>query len=90
MWPVMTLFCHSRHSSCGNTRPVLILQVTLKGVSIVAGAAVVANLFESYLGAAVQGKALWLSNDIVNGIQITLAASLALVMTAYLYTFPSV
>lgn len=64
--------------------------VTLKGVSIVAGAAVVANLFESYLGAAVQGKASWLSNDIVNGIQITLAASLALVMTAYLYTFPSV
>ena len=47
----------------------------------------VANLFESYLGAAVQGKALWLSNDIVNGIQITLAASLALVTTACLYTF---
>lgn len=61
------------------------LQVSLQGLGVVAGAAVIANLFESYLGAALQGKALWMSNDIVNGIQICLAACVALVTTAYLY-----
>jgi len=62
------------------------LQVTMQGAGVVAAAAIVANLFESFLGAALQGKALWLTNDIVNAIQISLAASIALVMTAYLYT----
>ncbi len=62
------------------------LQVTVQGAGVVAAAAIVANLFESFLGAALQGKALWLTNDIVNAIQISLAASIALVMTAYLYT----
>ena len=70
-----------------------VLQVSLQGVGVVVGAAVIANLFESYLGAALQGKALWMSNDIVNGIQICLAACIALVTTAYLYlqscTFPA-
>ena len=60
------------------------LQVSEQGFAIVAGAAVVANLFESFLGAALQGRAEWLSNDIVNAIQISLAAGLALVITAYL------
>ena len=62
------------------------LQVTMQGAGVVAAAAIIANLFESFLGAALQGKALWLTNDIVNAIQISLAASIALVMTAYLYT----
>ena len=61
------------------------LQVNSYTVGTVAGAAVVANIFESYLGAVLQGSVVWLSNDIVNGIQITLAACLALVTTAYLY-----
>ena len=56
----------------------------MQGVIVVTGAAVVANLFESYLGAALQDKALWLSNDIVNAIQICLAACIALVTTANL------
>lgn len=60
-------------------------QVSMQGVVVVTVAAVIANLFESYLGAALQGKALWLSNDIVNAIQICLAACIALVTTAYLY-----
>ena len=63
----------------------LLLQVSVQSVAVVAGAAVIANLFESYLGAALQGKALWMSNDIVNGIQICLAACIALVTMAYLY-----
>lgn len=63
------------------------LQVPMQGAGVVAAAAIVANLFESFLGAALQGKALWLTNDTVNAIQISLAASIALVMTAYLYTW---
>lgn len=43
---------------------------------LVAGSAVAANLFESYLGAAVQGRVSWLTNDLVNVIQICLAAVL--------------
>lgn len=43
-------------------------------------AAFVANSFESMLGASVQGKDgfSWLTNDVVNGIQITLAALVAI------------
>ncbi|DBB11685.1 TPA: hypothetical protein ACH3X3_007066 [Trebouxia sp. C0006] len=65
----------------------LLKLVPMQGAGVVAAAAIVANLFESFLGAALQGKALWLTNDIVNAIQISLAASIALVMTAYLYTW---
>ena len=45
-------------------------------------AAFVANTFESMLGAAVQGKEGygWLTNDIVNGIQITVAAFVAIAL----------
>ena len=39
-----------------------------------------ANLFESYLGAASQGRLEWLSNDAVNAIQITLAAAVAVAL----------
>ena len=61
------------------------LQVTLRTAAIVAGAAVVANIFESFLGAVLQDSVVWLSNDVVNGIQISLAACVALVITACLY-----
>lgn len=57
----------------------------MQEVGVVAGAAVIANLFESYLGAAIQGKALWMTNDIVNGIQICLAACISLVTMVYIY-----
>ena len=43
-------------------------------------AAFVANLAESYLGAAVQGRVAWLSNDLVNVLQISLAAALGVAL----------
>lgn len=52
-------------------------QVGLRDAFIVTVASVIANTFESYLGASVQGRIEWLSNDLVNVIQITLAATLA-------------
>jgi uncharacterized membrane protein len=52
-------------------------QVDLTDATIVAAAAVAANIFESYLGAVVQDKVPWLTNDIVNAIQISVAALLA-------------
>ena len=78
------MYDHAQRQTCN----VNVLQVSLQGIGVVAGAAVIANLFESYLGAALQGKALWMSNDIVNGIQICLAACIALVTTSYLYPQP--
>lgn len=55
-------------------------QVDLRGACITTAAAVVANLFESYLGAASQGRLEWLSNDAVNAIQICLAAGIAVLL----------
>lgn len=46
--------------------------------AVVAGAAVVANFAESFLGATAQGRVGWLSNDVVNMLQISLAAALAI------------
>ncbi|BDA47158.1 Protein VTE6, chloroplastic [Coccomyxa sp. Obi] len=57
---------------------VLVGQVAWKEALIVAAAATVANLFESYLGALVQGQVEWLTNDVVNMIQISIAAALAI------------
>ena len=54
------------------------------GALIVASAAVAANTFESVLGASVQGRVGWLTNDVVNVIQITLAAALAVLSGAML------
>ncbi len=45
---------------------------------IVAAAATVANLAESYIGASVQGRVSWLTNDLVNMLQISLAAVIAI------------
>ncbi|GMH35639.1 hypothetical protein BSKO_03507 [Bryopsis sp. KO-2023] len=53
-------------------------QVTLQGALIVFGACVAANLFESYLGASMQGQIPWLTNDVVNMLQISVAAALAI------------
>ena len=44
----------------------------------ITAAAFLANLFESWLGATVQGRLAWLSNDIVNVVQIVVAAALAM------------
>lgn len=49
-------------------------------VVLVAGAATVANLMESYIGAAAQGRVGWLTNDVVNVVQICTAAGLAMGM----------
>ena len=56
-------------------------QVTVWEAGIVAAAATFANLFESFLGAALQGHkgSEWLSNDVVNMIQISVAAAVAIV-----------
>ncbi len=54
------------------------VQVGWREALIVAASATVANLFESYLGAVVQGRVDWLTNDVVNMIQICLAAALAI------------
>lgn len=48
------------------------------------GACVVANLFESYLGASIQGKISWLTNDAINMLQISVAAGLAVLATTAL------
>ena len=56
---------------------LILLQVDLSDAAMVAAAAVAANIFESYLGAVVQDKVSWLTNDIVNAIQISVAALLA-------------
>lgn len=47
-------------------------------------AAFLANIFESWLGATVQGRLPWLSNDLVNVVQISLAAALAMGLTVVL------
>ncbi|CAL8472376.1 g11919 [Coccomyxa elongata] len=57
---------------------VLVGQVAWKEALIVAAAATAANLFESYLGALVQGRVEWLTNDVVNMIQISIAATIAI------------
>lgn len=54
------------------------------GVVAVTTAAFLANIFESWLGATVQGRLPWLSNDLVNVVQISLAAALAMGLTVVL------
>ncbi len=48
------------------------------GAVIVVLAAFLANLFESFLGATTQGGNDWLTNDVVNMIQISFAAVLGI------------
>jgi len=63
---------------------VAVGQVSVPGAGAVAGAAIVANFFESYLGAVVQGRVPWLTNDLVNMTQISVAAALAIAACAAL------
>ena len=59
-------------------------QVSLRGAALVVLAATVANLVESYIGATVQDRLPWLTNDLVNVVQISLAATLAVALGACL------
>lgn len=59
------------------------VQVDGRGALAVTGAAALANLFESWLGATAQGKVEWLSNDLVNVLQISLAAALAVAFVVW-------
>lgn len=58
------------------------VQVDVRASAHVVLAATLANFFESYLGATLQGQQqwLWLTNDVVNMIQISVAAAIALVL----------
>ena len=49
-----------------------------------AAAAVVANIFESWLGAVEQGRVAWLTNDAVNVAQTALAAVVGAGVAAWL------
>lgn len=55
----------------------LLGQVQSTGVVCVIIASVIANVMESVLGASVQGRVEWLTNDVVNVLQISVAAALA-------------
>ena len=43
-----------------------------RGAAAVAAASFLANVFESWLGATVQGRVPWLTNDLVNVVQASL------------------
>jgi len=58
------------------------VQVDTLDAVICTVAATAANLFESYLGASVQDEVPWMSNDVVNMIQISVAAAIALGLKA--------
>lgn len=62
----------------------LVIQASASDVAIITGAAFLANVFESYLGASLQGRVEWLNNDIVNVLQISVAAALAVTAKYYL------
>eukprot|EP01026_Neomeris_dumetosa_P066377 TRINITY_DN6418_c0_g2_i1.p1 TRINITY_DN6418_c0_g2~~TRINITY_DN6418_c0_g2_i1.p1 ORF type:complete len:291 (+),score=18.92 TRINITY_DN6418_c0_g2_i1:231-1103(+) len=55
-------------------------QLDSKGVGICVVACTLANIFESYVGATIQNKFSWLTNDLVNIMQISVAATLAIVL----------
>ena len=59
-------------------------QIDARGVAVATACAFASNTFESMLGAVVQDKVEWLTNDVVNAIQICVAAALAVAMSAAL------
>lgn len=68
-------------AALGMAMMALILgQIDATGAVCVTLASVVANLLESVLGASAQGKISWLSNDVVNVLQISMAAALAIAL----------
>lgn len=52
-------------------------QVSLQGTAICTVAATIANILESYIGATSQDSVDWLTNDVVNVVQICIAAAIA-------------
>ncbi len=61
------------------------------GAVLITVAAVAANVLESYLGGTLQGRAPWITNDVVNIIQTcTAAAAAAATAATYGYTVHSV
>lgn len=58
-------------------------QVSPKGAVLVATSAFAANTAESILGATAQGRVPWLTNDVVNVLQILFAAMLAVLMATW-------
>jgi uncharacterized membrane protein len=70
--------------ACAFTCCTVLLQTTPSDAVLVTAAAFLANVFESYLGAVIQGKVEWLNNDLVNVIQISVAAALAVLAKYYL------
>eukprot|EP00879_Flechtneria_rotunda_P029114 GHRR01031382.1.p1 GENE.GHRR01031382.1~~GHRR01031382.1.p1 ORF type:complete len:248 (+),score=81.25 GHRR01031382.1:163-906(+) len=63
---------------------VAVGQASVSDAGLITAAAFLANVFESYLGAVVQGRVSWLSNDLVNVIQIFIAAAIAVIAKYYL------
>ncbi|GFR49891.1 hypothetical protein Agub_g11995 [Astrephomene gubernaculifera] len=57
----------------------------LRSAAVVAAAATIANFAESYLGASLQGRVAWLTNDVVNMLQISFAALIAVVARLVLF-----
>ena len=57
-------------------------QIDVLGALICVVAATVANVVESYIGATTQDSIDWLSNDVVNVIQIFIAAAVAVTLRA--------
>ncbi len=55
----------------------------VNGIIAVVVASLIANVFESIVGASVQGKVDWLTNDVVNGLQISVAAMIAIALKLY-------
>lgn len=63
-------------------------QVDGRGALVATFAAFVATTLESWLGATTQGNEgfEWLTNDVVNGIQIVIAAGLAVALGGATYS----
>lgn len=57
-------------------------QVGWHGAACVVAAAVAANLLESVVGAVAQSKVDWLTNDVVNVLQISIAAALGMALVS--------
>ena len=57
-------------------------------IALVSAIALVATLLESVIGATLQPRLSWLSNEVVNGLQTLLAAALALLLAPLLLAPP--
>lgn len=62
---------------------VLVGMITLKGLLYVIVASFIANYAESVLGAVYQDRIAWLTNDVVNIIQITCASVVSMLLSYY-------